>query len=441
MTIIKIFINRHILFNFIDMELLQSWRKGSAYFQSSALANSAITNLKNVNTSLPTLNKILPSLNYVWDTSGLITINKHTLAEVEPLLRAGQLKKFFAQVNPSVSVSTDMQHAFQQLIKNVPDVRLYDLDTEIIKYRKLFPELDVSGNTVESVQAKLSPAAKTRVDGALAKLKAYVAAGGKITLIIGGIVIAANIWQNLIDATNARIGCFLVYSVNNKTTSYKLMNRTCANSLEPPTEDTPPEYPALPFNTMVMLLYLLKTGGIDATDFTLATGLSINTDADLSAILTTTNFAKAVLYYNDNIDKFKTINVCEYISSVVESGIVPTCRCCTSSASEISTRFIDTSKLPDNISLHCVTQASILDTLVDAGISIGENILGAAGLSSASIGNLFSNPFVIGVIILIIVAFVIGLFVKLFGNQKNKNKYPGYTPLQQNSQYNPAQMS
>lgn len=52
---------------------------------------------------------------------------------------------------------------------------------------------------------------------------------GVVAGVIGAIVLGSDIYQDLVNATKARNGVFMLVKQNGETKSYKITNRSCIN--------------------------------------------------------------------------------------------------------------------------------------------------------------------------------------------------------------------
>lgn len=404
------------------MSLVRSVRSGTRRFPDASSAANSITDIQTsarLATNPRVVGDIFDNLTYTVDTRNRLNVNGVPLANVEVTLRRGQLRQFVRDVNSNAVVSASDERGFARTLVNVPDTNLRNLDETIASNRVRHPDLNVNANSGVELHASMTPATRTKFESAMRQLKAAggVAIGGVVTIfgVIGLIVIGLDFYQSAVDATNNRLGCHLVRRSGNVLTSCRIINRSCGAVVSDTTNacgagNGIPD--GILYNTT---LYLIQSIGTPEADI-------LGPILTLSGPLTAENISVVladVARFQIARERYETIaplilNACITTPSV-ESGEMPFCRACVPSADVTSTTFIDTSDLADNMTFHCVTVGSILDTIVDIGIGIGVDVLRPfAGFSGS-----LSGDFRIIFIIILVIIFLI-LSIVLFGKLSKK---------------------
>lgn len=327
-------------------------------------------------------------------------VNNKPLGGIISIVKSGDLSKLLKELGSSLIPSGNANKAFKTATKNFPEAKLTDMRTKITTNAKIHPDLNVKLTDVTDVN-KLSKSSKAKLDGALKKIKAYAKGGLIVAGVVAVIAIGANMYKNIIDATNARNGCFLSTTINNKTTSCKITNRSC-QSLEI-NEKACTETVDATINLAIYLQHLaLKGDDVKKAEIEKEFNIIISPDT-IAGILEGDVFEKISIKY-----ALKGLTVPKICMGTIPSITEPKCRCCDPSADPNSLGFADVTDLADNKTLICVATSNILDTIVDIGLNAGDNLL------SGIFGDFDIKKVLIYIGIAVVAILLIGFAIKMF---------------------------
>ena len=381
--------------------LTSAIRRSLRSFENLTEAANYINDIKTVarQIDVPAVGSLFENLTYAIDNNRL-TANGIKLHSVENLLRRGELIKFADTLNSTVVIrATDQVGFIRSLGNNLPDLKIREFDDNLVVARRTTPELDVNASSGIELYNKLTPSGRSSFERAMTTIKNTAKAGLAVGVFVSFSVLAANLYQTVVDATEAKKGCYLLRTLNNVTTSCKINNRSCLNLQSTTKSCTPQEIPdVLSYNIAIFLMY-----AVNVTNLASEIGILLSLGGPLA-----NNNIQIVL---NNADSVKTINT-QYKDKIkeitdpcittleVEGGILPPCRACNPTANATSTEYVDTSVLADNITLQCVRDVSILSTLVDVATGMGVQIFD-------TLGGLFPYFRTIAIVVIIIIVLVI----------------------------------
>lgn len=358
------------------------------------------------------LKKIFNKIEFRLSEAGEIIANNGIKASVvESIIRSGDLKGLAKTLKLNATITESSIKGLEKIVSICPEFKIKQLDEISVKVKKGFKELDVGidGKSFEELSTTMNPATKNKYAKMFTKIKTYVGTAAVLVGIFAVIYLAGDYLHNLYEATKQRAGCFLSQTTLGKTTSGKLTNRTCVDKdvsgNEAPNGDT-----GIPINPKALVATYLDSKANMKTIFDADVDVY---ESNVSEMLTS-NYDKLSNYFEAN---WKTIgpnkNIC-YDSSVLESEL-SRCRACNPSAESNDITYVDSSKLPNNVSLSCVPPGSMLDTLIDGVTNSGLDILsiigGFFGINSTTIKY---------VVYAIAVIFIIYIATKLFSGGKKK---------------------
>lgn len=397
------------------MTLTGAIRRALKRFRTADEAISAIDDIKinarNVN--INPITDMFENLNYnVVNTR--LTANGFPLNELESLVRRGEIIQFGRNVNSSAVIRASDQTGFVRTLRDIPDVRLKQLDDKIAATRLVNPDLDIMAPNGQQLYNNMTPLARSKFESAMNKIKAAAGPTLIVAGVVGIIIIGVDFYQSIVEATENRRGCFLIREINNQTTSCKIMARSCN-----PASDTTNSCQTIPselkYNTTLFLMSIVGTPTATTVGNLLSIGGPV-TNVNIPQIIANADDFELARDYYYNTSTVTITNPCSYQVVGVEGNIVPLCRACVPSANINSTEYVDNSDLADNYTLQCVATTSILDTLVDVGVGLGLDLFNLLGSFS---GNLSGNiPLLSGILIFIFIL-IIGVVV-FFRFGKNK---------------------
>lgn len=340
----------------------------------------------------------------------LIKIEGLYANELVDLLKSGDLAKVLKELKSSIIPSSSEVSHFKKLTKEYPESTLDDLAKTNINLKKAHNDLNIKGTAIDDAP----PAIKKKIEKAEKKGSFTFKDGTYIALTIGGVVIGLN-W--LKKAANDRNGCWLVSKVNGKTTSCKISGYTCMSDSSPNnTCDSSPQV----VNTNLVLMHLVNSGSEQQkTDFAEKTGVAVEDlkPENFLNLLSSDKYPDIDEYISGLENPYMTGQpICTGTINGYENGQVPPCRCCDTTADPRTTAFANPKNLGANISMKCVTDATILDVIGDIVTTTGENLLDGAtslikylGIAAAVI------------VLLIIIVFVGKIFINMFSKKQTNN--------------------
>lgn len=372
-----------------------------------ASVEEASTLLKSVNSTVRSVDEAVKSLPVSRARQGYLLMGEETVGSVNKILREGDLSGLVRISKRDIPYTSADTKAFKSTVADVPEKKFRDVQDLAASSKKSHPQLDVSAEQA----ANLSNSAKADVKKIENNLSKKFAAGTKIALTIGAIYVGVD-W--LTKATEQRKGCFMLTTLNGKTTSCKVQAYSCIGSGGTLCSTTPAYY-----NTTLVLMKIATLANDDARKIKVAEAAGVSV-ADLQNKLATIIDQKyeAVSAVITAMQDKPALTVCELKHPDIEKGVIPPCRLCSPSDNPISTTFIDSSQYPDNVTFQCVINPSLLDTAADAIVNTGENILN--GVGGAISGAL--KPILIVVAVILVLVLLISILVKFVPKRKQKTE-------------------
>lgn len=380
--------------------------------QSSLIAAARAPNYPSV------LGNIFQNASYTINsrTGGGLLMNGTAIEVVTRLLRRGELINFGRQVG-NTNVSRSAERTFRSTLSEVPENTIRSMDDSIAVNRVRHPDLNlrVDNNTTgSSLRDSMTPSARAKVDNALLKIRTIAAGAGTVAGIFVLFVIGTDLWDSLVQATRDRAGCF--YAVVNTRTrqinSCRINGRTCIGDVTN-TECTATVPSGIPYN----MYYLL----MEANTNTQLQNTIINLLSEITPGITwpqvAANDFQLVLDNSDNFNKLA--NLVQANTNLTVNPCAPYmndddvwCKACDPTNLLTSPDFVDLTDFPENETLVCVPPGSILETLVDIGFGIGEDLLG--GVTNLISGFYSDNIwfFLIVLVTLIIIITLVSMFKK-----------------------------
>ena len=391
------------------MSFLKVVRGASDVLPTSARFEVASTNLKAAESGISSIDSIFRDMPTVYRNNIELGVNNVPWRDVAGDFRLGELNSAFGKMNLE-RVSPSDQIAFKNIIEpTVPDFQIKTMQDNISNANLVHSDLRVTAESGPELQAQLSPASQAKVESSWMKIKTAVGAGGTAIGIIAAVVIGANMWQSLVEATNQRNGCFITSKVNGKTSSCKIMNRSCMNQSGSNACGTNVAS-LVDFN-----IYLFAHNAVDTNDtVTLnalnALGIVLNSST-INNVLNNPNDVRTMYeYYQDLAVKPPIANPC--------GSVTTGCIACDSSAQINSATFVSDVNLADNMTIQCITNSNVLETLVDVGTGLGIDIFGTL---TDSLSGSFSSQVWIIMAVIVIGLVILGFFFKFSGGGSKKD--------------------
>lgn len=363
---------------------------------------------KSVKSSVRSFDDIISNIPVKRAKNGVLTMGEVTVGTVHRLAREGDLASLAKLSGRTINIGAADKKAFSSLVGSTPEKSIRNVTDNALTAKKLRPTLDVSASEV----SKLPAAAKTDLSKVTNNLLKKFKQGTVIALTIGAVYVGVD-WIS--KATAARKGCYMLTTINNKTTSCKMGRFTCSGDASSNLCSNQNHYN---FNTTLILMAYAQYPNNDQIKIDLCKQLNIKPE-DLASSLKMIIDEKfdIAAEFIDQLKVVPTINVCDIKSSQVENGIIPDCRVCSPSANPTSTMFIDSNAYPENVTFQCVTNPSILDTITDAAISTATDLWDGVG----KIVNIPVKKIAIGVVVATIILLILWVVSKFM----MRPKYPG----------------
>lgn len=396
---------------------------------SAESADEVISSLKKPNTGIKSFDDAFGSLNFTSTAKG-ISVNGTPLRVLEKALRRGEIIKLFKSIDKTHTITYADELRFRKLV-DTPDLKLRELEETFTTAKVLHPDLDVIVNKLGKTDAPLTTASKVKINNMMeslikAKLTTTTKVGAVITGLTATIVIGTDYYKSLVEATAARNGVYVLVTINNKTTSYKLTSKSCQNQTLPKGSLAFSGHLELD-NAALYLLYVINgTDAVEKTKVqTLLDGVAPTMETFESILSNDVQFQKIhEYYYSSSYSGPKNINdPCRYLHENLKSDLP--CIGWDTSASVNSLTYTSAAVLPDNMALTCITNSSMLETLVAAAGDVAHAIIGS-NFSTKLIG--YFKYFGIAVFVVALIAVIRIIIIKYRQYIKTRDA-PEYEPL------------
>lgn len=404
--------------------LTKAFKKAGSVFKSPALADGGINAIKAAKTGFSTMDNLINAGKFTVTPNNIVTTAKNTpLSKVSNLLRKSDIDGFVKNIDDTIKVSSGDVKGIKSLLKDIPETRVKVMDDSIINARKVNADIDVIAKTGDDI-AKLPAKSQAKITSAMDKIKKAAGTGLVVAGVVGVIALGVNAYKNIAEATEARNGCHFTRVVNKKASSCKITANSCINQAagDNPCSGSEPS----PTNYTIKLISVLSDAA-QTTACGTALALDLKTQAGVTNLLNT-KYSEFITWVDANAAGLNP-KPCEFTHEFIEGGVKPACRACDSSAHPTDSTYYDTSDLADNISVTCVTNSTILETLIDVGSNIGLDLFNTLFGSASDSCNLTTILAVVGVVVAIIIVIVILSFVN---KRKKMNAIPAagvYAPM------------
>lgn len=414
----------------MSLKFIKNFRSSMRKFTNVAEATVHINNLKlsAKNIEIPSISRMFDDAKFRVADNHIVTSNGTKLNSIERLLRRGELRKLGNILGLKTVVRSSDELAFMKTISNnIPDVKVRQLDDMVLSAKRTHPDLDIHTSlnsksktklTGKELHDKLSPKTRTKLEKAFKIIKFGAKSAPYAVGTFGILALSGNLYQNLIDANDASKGCYLLRTINGKTISCKIYNRSCLNQTRDTQNScTNDQFPtAIPFNVALFLM-----NSLDNTTKAKEIGIFLNLDEKILNINNINSVLNNMEQVHLIISKFNTefitiANPCIELSQI-EGGIVPACRACNPSANINSTEYVDISDLAENYTLQCIQNVPLIHTLIDVASNLGVKVFD-------TLNNMFPwvKKFIIIIIAFIILLVTIAITIKIAFLYKNKNQ-------------------
>lgn len=365
--------------------------------------------LKTFKSGIKSADEVILSYEPKLNKYGFVEINNNSMGRVITALSEGDLPELVKISGKNIAYTSVDAKAFKSLVANTPERAYKDVRDLALSNKKSFPQLDIKENGFSNMSSTAARDVK-KVENNLLK---YFKQGTTIALTLGAVYVGVD-W--LTKTTERRKGCFMLTTINGKTTSCKVQAYSCVG-----TDGDFCQSQLTYYNTTLVLMHVASLPDTDPLKIKVAQAAGIDSSKLSSSLASVIDSKYAEINAVISAEKNKPLfNICELKHQDVEKGVVPPCRMCSPSDNPISTTYIDPAQYPANVTFTCSTNPSLLDTIADAAKSTGHDILD--GVSSGLSGLL---KLVLMIAFIILVIFIAGsLFLKIFkssGNKTNNN--------------------
>lgn len=378
------------------MKLLTAIRRGIGHVE---FPEAAIKEIKVSKVGITSIDNLFENLPY--KTVGKeIHIGELPLHQVEGFVRRGELRELVKKLNIPTAITAAEEAGFKDLLVNIPDKDISDFNSMLSKKKVSNADLDIIANNGKELEGKLTKSAKEKLLNAYNKIKSVAGTTVTVGLFVGGVILGADVYQTLVNATNKRNGCFLIRKVNGKVSSCKIKSHSydkdgniCSDSHR---------------HNIYLLVKRYSEIYSDAdNNITYNTLKTIFDNAPANKWLTMLENKREALeafYYGTTYKGELPLNVDKYFENNKQ------CVACDPSAGATTIDYINIKDLPENMTVQCVTNSTILDTLVDIAKGTGVSILDGIG----SIGNKLLKPIAIFGAIFLILIVIYQVFTSFF---------------------------
>lgn len=391
------------------MKWLKAIRAAGKEFHTHAHYKAAVEDLKLVTCNVHSVDEVFSKIQYT-RLGNELAVNGATWRTIQNHLRVGEIRYALKKMKIPSAVTLKDEIALKNILRTqVPEFEAIELKKNIEAAKVMHSDLHVTADTGAELEAKLDVKSKAKLTATWNKLKNVVGVGGKAAGIIGAIVVGGNMYENLVTATKERNGCFILQKVNGKTKACKILNRSCGSKDEKNACDSKTAR-LLHQNISILIKNALAhdKSSLEFANFTLGFPL---TSANVDKVLSDTNNV------NKLITTYAAYGAEEAAYPCQVAGKSTGCVACDPSAQRTSVEYVDDSELPINFSVQCITDSSILDTLVDATTGVGMKLWSRVEDSFGSGGTM--KIVAIVVTLFMVVLIVISLYLKLKPNKSN----------------------
>lgn len=324
--------------------------------------------LKRVDSGVKSTDEAVGRLKVTKNRHGSILLDGQHVGSVNRMLREGDLKRLVTTTGLNVPLTAADLAAFKRLVGSTPERGLKNVDDAAAAAKRQRPHLDL---TLDDL-AGMSETARRDLKKVETNMFGHFRKGAVVGLTIGTVVVGVD-W--IAKATAARRGCYMVTTVDGVTTSCKVSAYTCGDSrVEGLLCAGAHDY----YNTTLVLMHLAAADDGDPGKLAIAaaTGIDVNRLQERLADIVDDHYpaVAAAVAKMDAAAVMRSVDVCGVKHADVEGGKVPPCRMCDPAADPVSTTYIDPTQYADNITFHCVTDPSVLDTISDTIVTTGKDL-------------------------------------------------------------------
>lgn len=371
-----------------------------------ATVEEASALLKTADSGIKSTDELMKRLKVTKNARGDLLLDGLHLGRVHKLLREGDLKELIRLSGANVPATAADVAAFRRLVGDTPESGLKNVADLATATKRERPHLNATLDDLD----RISDTARVDLKKVESNLYRRFKEGSVIALTIGTVTVGTN-W--IVNATRARKGCFMVTTIDGKTTSCKVASFTCSADGDKTAANACRGAPLDCHNTTLVLIHLANSPDSDPDKIALAAAVGLEASqlsAQLANVVDHHYPAVTAAVAKMGARVFDAVSVCGASHEAIEGGVVPPCRMCDPTADPVSTAFIDPAQYGDNITFQCVTNPSILDTIADTVVSTGHDVW--TGVSNVVSWSLKQMGIVAAVIVIVLV--LVSLLARVF---------------------------
>lgn len=344
-------------------DLISTFRSLTKLFTETDDFEKELAEFKAIKTELSGLDDIVKDMPIELNSTNFAEVNGVELRELENTIRTGNINEFLESAKITSSIPKSVENNIKDIIKTeteIPDIDIEDLVNKIDQAKKYHSDLDVSvGDSVEEFKAKLSDETKGKLEKLWDAATSKFGRGAKVVGVVAVLVLGTDLYSNLYQATKARNGCKLLCKMENKTTSTDLSNRFCKSGTTVKGSGYIGNI-TLSYNINIYVTYAVNKDSSLLEKINNYTKLSITKDNYKNIISDPKNWTILTEFYKKNQITIAEDELCSLYAISNE------CIACDPDQSDLSdVRYIDSSVLPNNYTIRCINDSTIIGTIID----------------------------------------------------------------------------
>lgn len=366
--------------------------------------------LKGFKSEIKVVDGIVTTLPVAKTKHGFTTIGEATVGRFNKIMREGNLPELIKVSGKNVPFTSVDSKAFKSLVSDTPELIAKEVGDLALSNKKKFPHLDLK----EVDFPNMSKTAAKDVKKVESNMFKYFKQGTTIALTIGIVYVGVD-W--LTKSTAQRKGCFMLTTINGKTTSCKVQAYSCIG-----TGGTMCQSVLGYYNTTTVLIKIASLPDSDALKIKVAAAADVEVSkmqSDLAKMIDS-KYSEMYEVIKDNVKNLPNFAICEISHPDIEKGVIPPCRLCSPSDNPISTTYIDPELYPDNVTFQCSINPSLLDTVADAAKNTGKDLLAGIG------GGLMTllKPLLFAALVIIAILIMVSITMRVFKGMGDKKSNP-----------------
>lgn len=298
---------------------------------------------------------LFKTVNYTLnDATQLVTVNDIPLRLAAADIKVGNIRKALSTLNIPNNITTLQEQSYKQLLPDISAIT-YVEDSERLyqSVRRVHSDLDIDGGVSNAIDVASLPAStKIKAQSFMRRIKQ--AAGSAVA--VSFVVLTGDLLIQLELARRRRRNCYVIS--NKGKTVCTLNQRFCVNGN---TTNTSTDHVSPCSSAITDLLPKINPYMYYHHKITDPTKMPPTSNTEENTRLLTD-------YYKDTTAEALTID-CGLVGPTYTG-----CVACDSSVNVWDPNYLDTARLPTNMTVRCVTNSTLLETLVDLSLAVGADI-------------------------------------------------------------------